>query len=221
MNGSNQPIPQMQPTNPPPQTSIPPVEENRNWLKWILIVLIVALTSSATTYFVMNQSQKPTPLPAEVSTTEGDLYREPNGSAATANWKTYTDNKFYSLKLPPTLYQDTSEGISNNLETETLFRDKEWREDIYISIKKGAFDEFTQDPRQRGLPNNPTSTEIDGVKALRYEGYSGEAGRLKTVIVVAQKNDYAYLIMFHTPGLPANNEDLSVFNQILSTFRFD
>lgn len=38
-----------------------------------------------------------------------DLYREPNGSAATANWKTYTNEKYqYSFKYPYSLEKETT-----------------------------------------------------------------------------------------------------------------
>ncbi len=63
---------------------------------------------------------QPTPSPSATSVQEGDLYREPTGSAATANqvpdgnlanWKTYTNTSLgFSFKYPPEL--EIQENIS-------------------------------------------------------------------------------------------------------------
>ena len=81
----------VQPSLTPPSTA----ESQKPWLKWLVIILVVALLSSVATYAVLTSQQTqekptPTPLPAEVSTKEGD---------ETANWKTYT-YPLYSLRLP-------------------------------------------------------------------------------------------------------------------------
>lgn len=99
MNGFNQPTPQMQPTNSPPQTPIHPVEENRNWLKWVLIVTGIAILSSTATYFVVQSQSKKQAPPPQVTQAIPTPTPDP-----TANWKTYANKIYnYSLKYPDTL----------------------------------------------------------------------------------------------------------------------
>lgn len=114
-----------QPYPPAPQTPtsiIPPPEQpppsNRSWLKWVLVIIFVALLSSGGTYFILNQKSTeqltttPTVVQTPSPTPNPDLNREPNGSAATANWKTYTNSELgFSFKYLPILSEFKDEVV--------------------------------------------------------------------------------------------------------------
>lgn len=130
MDKNIQPQISQQPTH---QSTPPPIpieqKPSRSWIKWVLFIIVAVLLSSTATYFVLqSQSQKQPSLPAEVSTKAGptpspDLYREPTGSTATANWKTYTEsNNMFSFKYPADL-NGGKVTISTNFSPNTLFGD--------------------------------------------------------------------------------------------------
>jgi hypothetical protein len=160
-----------------------------------------------------------TPTPTTASTTTLDPNQEPTGSLAT--WQTYTNHQYdFSLKYPndlkPRISKDDYGQIGDKIffyisETNAL----ECRGDCPIVEKT-----ITK------TINNATATKIEG-----YHGEIGGCGPMRYISYQFQKADY-YIILglnattceelrTHSGNIvELNNDDINLFNQILSTFRF-
>ncbi|MBI2326205.1 hypothetical protein HYU91_02340 [Candidatus Collierbacteria bacterium] len=150
------------PVSPTPIAPKPPISLN---LAFLIITLISLLLSTFFIYQNWRLNQRlealirsqptPTPLPAEVSTKEGD---------PTANWKTYTNNKYqFSFKYPnnlklldPVGYEHTgyknSTDYQNSLSKTTAVTDRlfefnidSFPKDTYPDKAKLTFDELIED----------------------------------------------------------------------------
>jgi|SRR3989344_1463774 len=84
----------------PPAPQEPPQEASygkKNWIKWLLIIIIVAILSSAATFLIATSQvgKQPPPTPTVMQPTPTP---DP-----TANWKTYTNQTYgFTIKYPPT-----------------------------------------------------------------------------------------------------------------------
>lgn len=177
----------------------------------ILIIILIALAVGG--YLFIQKQPKP------VSTSQPSP--SPIASDEIATWKTYTNNKYgYSVKYPGDKFVSCE-----NITEDTGLRlwkvpfDCPYAHDVPYKIgvviyKTGEYKEY----------KTPATTEeltIDEVKAIKktYQ-YTEADGPLfsakgSTEVVITRRNN-TYLIQF----LGVEQENLAIFDQILSTFRF-
>lgn len=217
--------------NAPPPPIVPANPPSRDWLKWVLLIVAAVILSSATTYFALqSQSTKqtqskitPTPSPTEASAKAGDLYREPTGSAvspvpngtgATANWKTFS-GKTFLFKYPPSWADDTGSINPENIEL------------ISLRISPSAVFEATykNSSYSKGLESfagrKSQTMTVGGREAMQFEtiGSMGvlPPGYAIVTVMIKGSDETSYLITFN-----GDRRDIagSLVNQILSTFQF-
>lgn len=91
----------------------------------VTIVILIALAFGG--YFVYQNQVKSTPLPkqaTQITSTPADASPVPTGDTETANWKTYTNQKYgYSVKYPINLLVNESETSYDQYVEFTLGRD--------------------------------------------------------------------------------------------------
>ncbi len=166
-----------------------------------------------------------------------DLYREPDGSAATANWKTYED-KYFSFKHPTELEvriqgsESQSKGMSVVYVRPGFNRPQSDLSDGYIfSVRYGSF--IQAETLEKSLEKQQSQikevcpaasfsatkqTIVDGERALSYEtkGCLGDY-----ITTVTSRKNIAIII---TQTYSGSVEQIIIYkkslNQILSTFKF-
>ena len=232
----------METSTQPPST---PTNHPKPWLKWVLIIVAVALLSSGAMYFVLTQTQQPqpeqtiparqvtqptpTPLPAEVSTKEGD---------PTANWKTYTESLLqFQIKYPGN-WEYAEERAGNPLHLllypkHTSNMSPRDPNDPLAPVELFVLNIGPQEELCKPEPpQGPcVDVKVDGVPAKRYQRNTYHD------IVAFKKGSYLYELLspkfdqaifangqyprayYAFYNLPANERKL-LFSQILSTFRF-
>lgn len=177
----------------PPEQSKSPV----NW-KWILIVVIAVFISATTTYFIAKS--KSTQLPTSKTSTTPQPTAIPD---PTTNWKTYTNSKYsFSLKYPQN-FSEESQGKENPVA-------------LQLSDGQRSINFIIFTPKTNiQTPTNAEEITIDGQSAKKFV----QSEPNSQVEVHINYGDYLYQII-----MPINNEtktqDLILFNQILSTFKF-
>lgn len=220
-----QALPPQQPPIPPQNINpMPPPQQSLygkiNWLKWVLIIVFVALLASITTYFVLTfQSQKPPP-PQIVQTIPSptpDLYTEGTRSA-TANWKTYTNIKYgYLIKYPSDvkLEPSTEEAIG-------FYRNEVAKSGTGgqgrccgMTIYSRTYDSVSIESQSRPIE----TINVGGYSALRW---SDDPPFFDDIWIPNPDKRGAVRITISTLNAidPYNKEDYEIFEQILSTFRF-
>jgi len=181
----------------------------------ILIVILIALAIGG--YLLYQKQTKPFPVsqpsPSPVTTPVASI------SAETINKKKGTNNEFFVLKLPVD-WKESKVGVSSDLIDRKEYKNSVSDSEISILVKKDAYQEFVQERESMIKPAKPQSVKISGEDALKYDGFGGEAGRLHRVDVIIKKGEYAFWIIFNTQVLPEGKENISIFDQILSTFKF-
>ncbi|MDO8460817.1 MAG: hypothetical protein Q7S38_00060 [bacterium] len=234
---------QNQPLQQSVASPLPPQAPSSGIPKILLIILAFAVLAGITAgaYVLGTKKEQattvptPTPLPSEVLTKEGDLYREPNGSAATANWKTHTNTKYnFSFSYPPVF---TVKETQENLKTDEGIIDRFNLSFTTNTLVNGDKDwsGFSVDVR----PVNP-DTSINGyykklekpgeasftVKPIEKIGNAQEAAEIQTISsgwnAYKLKNKLYTIVNFqNTNVLPNGSDDINkFFSQILSTFKF-
>ncbi len=119
----NQPLQQPVASPPPvPSSGMPRV-------LLIIFAFVVLIVITAGAYILGTKKEQA----ATVPTPTPDLYREPNGSAATANWKTYTDPQgYYSFEVPAdfkTYAQVINDPSQKNVNPQSLYSlDTTWNQ---------------------------------------------------------------------------------------------
>lgn len=235
MNGFNQqpfppaPQPPASIINPPPEQPSPP---NRSWLKWIVLIILISLLSSTATYLVL-QSQRQPPSPAEVSTKAGP---SPTPTLdETTNWKTYTNTALnYSLIYPPTWKLELQQPIEGIRPQESLVNIKSpdytlttegietLSDGVQISVHTDKTTEisidtqFEKDRLAVQIASNKTTTIVDGAKAIQYD-FSYENTQATHTIFI--KNGVAYSINFVYADVKAKNANFPVYLNILKSFK--
>jgi hypothetical protein len=164
-------------------------------------------------------------------------------SQVPADWKAYTNEQYsYSFKYPPTLTVEDEGGVQNyedrlsinltpgNSNPSAAFTIGPVGRIPKSSISSVAID--YQDPSvSLGSPNtkysNIQTVNLNGLEAKTYDShicFSGDTQCIKNVYYVVSDGKYVYLIVavFDTDSsehliIP---EQLQLFDQILSTFRF-
>jgi len=200
-----------------------------------LITLGVALTLYFNTNLLKNIKNKSTPSsepsvqdqPSPIS----DAGREPNDSAETANWKTYTNTQLgFSIKYPSSWFVYDNEtppcdkGIRGYLfVNKTALADCFFGDvlpaDFYVYVQP-----IPEDPDYGPLPKSTkydtfTSFEVAGEKGVvNITTEKSEGPRRKEARVYVNHNSNQYMISYPNLDFQGNHEQ--VFDQILSTFKF-
>lgn len=176
----------------------------------------------------------PTPLPAEVSTEEGD---------PTANWETYTDLKnIFAIKYPPTLFvqEGPQQTFFTKKEATTAERMDYSDHLVEIMVNKTIqrFESYYQTANNKTVEGygdlKLRSYKIDGYPAVEY-GYNEESKEkeLKEQSEALESGASVFMINFPR-GIILNKDDTIIeistksyfgefkqtFEQILSTLRF-
>ena|SRR3989344_1091106 len=203
------PIVSPAPVSPPPKKSFHPI------LTTFLILFLLAATSVFAYQNMQLQRQiailqvqpTPTPLPAEASAKEGD---------PTANWKTYTNDKYgYSFKYP----EDIETVVCN---PETVFPINIVRKHDPCNSDAGGFAIRIISPdsasKLRGQYSKyyvikEGSIEIDGLKATKFQltRNSSEPAPIP--------DKTSYILLSHA-GNWFLMDSVESHDQIISTFKF-
>jgi len=158
---------------------------------------------------------QPTPTPGLVATPTPD---------PTANWKTYTNEKYgYSIKYPPAdsymSFTPKNYTVTNMavLDYIGIGEDPDSREPlIVVAVTDRSFDEEVKLTRQNLSVEEEKEMIIEGVKGVEF--YGKRKGRIRHVFwIVLPKTDYTYVI-----STPEYNilDGFATFNLMLSTFKF-
>ncbi len=100
---------------------IPPLPEQPKtfgWIKWVIVIVLVAIFSSGTTYLVFQTQSKKQIAKPQLTQTLPSTTPAPN---LTTNWKTFNPkglNEGYSIQYPPTWilereYKGTAPNVNN------------------------------------------------------------------------------------------------------------
>ena len=154
---------------------------------------------------------KPTPLPAEVSTEEGD---------PTADWQIYTNEEYgYSIKYPPDWFIEEKEDLTKIYNQDpNIYKFERTRE-----ISSGVFDypieDFIFDIDVIGVTPEPNlaqrnSVNIGGASGITGILTGGEGEKILMAHLVKSAETYNFY------GRPADSNYKDKFNLILSTFKF-
>lgn len=233
---NQQTLPPQQPTIPPQSINPVPRPQQRTWIKWVLIIVFLALLSSIATYFVL-KSQSPKQPPQVVQTTPTP---DP-----TANWKTYANSKFsFLIKHPPDFEVSDEGGIliqkirNEPSGIETSFAYISIIPDGFVSRGGEIYNYITEETNKLlalgigetvivdpGLTNQsytrlPDIT-VGGLPAKLFENYQPwefPQGTKERRLYI-HNGIQTYMI----GGYLKDKGEVSpeFFNQILSTFRFD
>ncbi|OGH16851.1 MAG: hypothetical protein A3H50_01190 [Candidatus Levybacteria bacterium RIFCSPLOWO2_02_FULL_37_10] len=173
-----------------------------------IVIIMVLLAATGGTYLALNAKNKPqsvapkaipttapTPLPTEASAKAGTPIDE------TANWKTYTNNNGFSIKYPASwIIMDT---VVENLSCALLGKEIVKSMTICFSTEKfsNVWPEYINNP-------NKIKITING-----YDAYENTISP-GAFFVLNSNEQWANIS-------PAGLSDKKLFDQILSTFRFD
>jgi len=241
MDNSNQQLPQqpVQPETPVPQAS------NSSFLKTLIIglgVVGIGILIGIGGYFLGAKNNKnitqntqkavvvssPTPTP--------DLNREPTGSAATANWKTYTNSaRNYQFEYPNGYSLEESKKSVGTFEGTSLNKD-------IVTNKGGGFG--GGDALRNGVTDNFTIIPNKNLSEAELKSEFGSDITIQNIVldeknaieVLVPNNRYPGRLIFYkyTNGdvlnissyagfettIEKKQEYLNEFNQILLTFKF-
>lgn len=155
----------------------------------------------------------PTPSPSSISNLTDD-------------WQTYDNTQFgFTFKYPQmwVLVDNVSGNASGMLSVHQLnifnpTREKDALPNITIEISKDNLPEYTS-------PKTPTTDMIDGIKTDRQSIPSDMQSAIEAEFFKKGVNNYRITLMYADQKQPEGKETynqaaLTIFNQILSTFKF-
>lgn len=198
---------------------------SRSFYILISIILIIGLSIAGYYYYISNYLiPKPiTPFPTPTI----DFNREPTSSAATTNWKTYTNSKYqFSLKYPPSWnyksapkypdiiffspytigFPEDSEGPFTPVRV--AIRQTDVEKDI--SSFKNAY-QYKDFKDENVIIDKVSSRKISGV----VTGVSYAKGQFNTEVFIPTTDKITQLSFYETKEVKR-----LLFDQILSTFKF-
>ncbi|MBI4058539.1 hypothetical protein HY408_02105 [Candidatus Gottesmanbacteria bacterium] len=219
------------------QPQVPPVQpQNSNTLLILIGLVLIILSGGGGFYlgryvFPSKPSQEPTPVPSSLSspTPTPDLYREPKGSAATANWKTYSSST-YSVKFPPDLDMKEEEGsllslskwgptqkegteLYDGIALRFMPREIGTSLDSYVKVK-------IEEIKKAGI-----SELVSGPTPIAINGYEGQTYTVKGLgthkyTILQVKGGGLFMEITDSTVDPGNLGFSKTVDQILSTFQF-
>lgn len=183
--------------------------------KWLVFFLITSLLMITTSYFFF--TNKPAVSPEKYTTNiKPTISVDP-----TANWKTYTNNKFhYSFKYP-NQWIVREESVSNNqniLSSQFFITYSKYDEELNITVfNKNTGPGYSQYITPYTTPSQIKFAYVEGT--VFETDFTGEAGRLFRQEFQFTKDNYGYNIVYN---IYKEEKDYGkhIFNQILSTFKF-
>lgn len=205
-------------------------------LIWIIIGVMVTAVAGGAYYLGRSSSPKPSPIPTVVSQTPQPTLSQTPTPDETANWRTYTSTSGkFTIKYPIEWKVLNGGSLSTGTEivsfgpnitgvTEDL-NIKMWIQmqsatNPNSSIKNA---EDYKNSLVKGYSSNPnsnisvTAATVDGVSGFKLS-YIDSGVKITNILI--DKNGLVYSIAIRQTT-PYSEQDLQIFNQILSTFRFD
>jgi len=217
MDNPTQEIPQQQPTQPEIQTR----QSNSSWLRTLSIglgVIGIGLVIGIGGYVLGTKKSQPVqinPKPISKPISISPTAVSPNDTSdETANWQTYSSNQYsYSIKYPKELsfstlnYQGFSGTIKNS--------DKWTNTDQSYIISVLSYKTGDNSGLEFNLQSQPTTTMQVSSQTVNKMISVDE-----TLIHVGPINNagYEYMIVYSS-GIKKSIKGLSLFDQILSTFK--
>lgn len=182
---------------------------------------------------VITSSPQPSPAPT-------DANREPNGSAETANWKTYTNTKIgFQIKYPPTFTKPAlPSGIGPEIifangteeKTEIIFNERPPLYSLTVFPFTGTIDDLLSERKIRyaksdlhipvifpDIPLRLVKTFNVGGQTAQWYSNGYENGDTNSSLEI-HFIDKGHGFIFRIDSKDFSEKDI---NQILSTFRFD
>ncbi len=186
----------------------------------LLVVFLIALVVGGVLYYQKQVKPSPVQQTVQSSPSPVDANVAPNGSAETANWKTYT-NEIYrlSLKYPDTdlMYKCGGEP-TNKADSMTDPVDGTEIEcvafgDISINFFEGSFAAI----RKNDKNSKGTLKKISGKSAYVTVREASERNteRIKTVYIEQSPKKTIYI-----SGIYNSSRSIALFDTVLSTFKF-
>lgn len=210
---------------------------NHRWLLWLscgLAVLTLGIAIGIFSAKFLNQSPSPSPLTSTPTPTlspipSPDLYREPAGSAATADWKTYSNSQYQFGFKYPSDYQLEENSDYVSILSPLLpatgkgyeLKDGELKVEIYIqpSPTNDSLEAYVEEKKAQMRENLPESkilqeseVETDKTRTILIKWEAAGTGETRYLV----KNGYRFGIAKY----PLETSRQTEFDQILSTFHF-
>lgn len=197
----------------------------------LVLILVVAMTGGA--YYLGRTTTRPQVTKtnqATPTTPTPNPYREPDGSAATANWKTYTSSQFgLSFSYPNgVMVTESQYGLflkfrgPNQGEggLEDGFHIELSKKPLEIPLEK-IVDKDAAEPKQYGqLIDGPSQTDLGKNRAYRFRA-QGDSGYTYDSIYIPNGSSYWYVETTVEDYYNNNKSQYQkVVDQILSTFKF-
>ena len=158
-------------------------------------------------------------LPSKTLVTEGQP--SPTPTDPTANWKTYSDKNF-SFKYP-------DDGTLNHNQTGNvlILTYSPTKYEIKFTFHKSSNEDLKKYLSDRYLPNahgNYTTSPAEPIQVAGYNGYMATVYAVDSgwfgYIVLESQDKKSVIDIEYWSAVLENRENKTVFDQILSTFRF-
>lgn len=232
----NNPIPENQ-TQPAllSQSSTPlqTIKQKGYFLPIIGAVVILFTIAGGAYYFMRVKSS--TAIPAQTQTVIPTT--QPSTIDETANWKTYTNSKYgYTLKYPSnwSLVEQLSGSYIDIYDqpniTQPQLHDGSW---VKISIsndeRQGRIQPSDSIGTKKEIANKVFEEKIADITLDKYSAFKTVSDILSgsqtdarpTTNIVAKIDSNTFVISFSNPDKNQYEKDLNIFNEIISTFKFN
>ncbi|GEM_PF-2857505 len=195
----------------------------------ILSLLAIPVIILSVIYPIYNSVSKITVTPSISPAPTSNIYPEGTRSA-TANWKTYENKELNLVFKYPNDYKLENDGFfyPSELPADQQIENSSLGSISIQAVKNSSFSKcnIIRETYQSSKITSTDNQEIDGIKTIKDSietNYSGEGGGFGELFI----NNYCFIknykiftfSMFFYNKIA--DEDKKLFNQILSTFRFD
>lgn len=224
-----QTLPPQQPATPPQNINpVPQPQQSyygkRNWIKWGLIYLFIAVLIYGGIYYLAAQQKKSSPYSTNYpSPTISQPSPTPD---ETANWKTYENTKYgYQLKYPPTWQlQDNSDSDNNYISfyppQVNLALNDPGVPSIDLQVTSRPLSSYpTENLTQGGIPmiTDWKTVSVNGINGIYYQVHQcAPQCYATTALPINQQKTIGLSISTVAQDQGYTN----IYNQILSTFKF-
>lgn len=208
----------------------------RNWKKWVIIYVVIALLFyGGVYYFFLNKSSNPYssnyPSPTIAKTPTVIPTVDP-----TAKWKTYTNSKYgYVLSYPTdwSLVEQLSGSYVDIYDqpniTQPQLHDGSWiRISVSIDDRKGRIQSSDPIGTRKEIADKVFEEKIADLALDKYPAFKtvldilpgSQTDTRPTTNILTKIGSNTFIMSFSNPDKNQYEKDLNIFNQILSTFKF-